>query len=364
MKIAIMHDWFDQVLGGSELVAIHIAKLFPEADIFTMLYNEQKFGDKLRGRTIKISNLQKIPSRLRTNHKLLLPLIPQALKRLDFSGYDLVISSSPAFSKNITVPASAKHLTYCHSPMRFAWDYWPKYIDEQSFGLVRKTLANLIIPKIRKWDLEGVKGVDLWLANSNTVKGRIDKYYGINDVEVLYPPVNLKDKLRIVENKDDYYVTLGALTPYKRIDLAIKACNLSRRKLIVMSDGPQRRELEAIAGDTIKFVGFVSGEQKWDILRRSRGLIFPTIEDFGMAPIEAMAVGVPVIALKDGGLTETVEDHVSGVFFEEQTSDAIIQALDVVESINFDYRKIAESTSKYSSEVFDKRFKQIVKDLS
>lgn len=357
-----MHDWFDQVLGGSELVALHIAELYPDADILTMLYGPEKFGNKLAGRNITTSYLQKIPSKLRNNHKLLLPLIPRAIKKMDFTGYDLVISSSPAFSKNITAPEGVKHLTYCHSPMRFAWDYWPKYLDEQGYGLLKKILANLIIPKIRKWDLEGASGVDRWVANSETVKDRISKYYGVKDIEVLYPPVDLKDKLKSVEKRDDYYVTLGALTPYKRIDLAIKACNKSRRNLIVMSDGPQRQELESIAGDTIKFVGFVDGDQKWELLRRSRGLIFPTVEDFGMAPIEAMAVGTPVIALRDGGLTETVEDKVSGVFFEEQTSEDITGALDIAESIEFDHKKIAASTSKYASENFDKRFKQIVSE--
>ncbi|MBP6041471.1 glycosyltransferase [Candidatus Saccharibacteria bacterium] len=363
MKIAIMHDWFDQVLGGSELVALHIADLYPDADIFTMIYDPEKFGERLAGRNITTSSLQTLPSKLRKNHKLLLPLIPRALKKLDFSGYDLVISSSPAFSKNITVPVGTKHLTYCHSPMRFAWDYWPKYLDEQDYGLLKKTLANMIIPKIRKWDLKGASSVDYWIANSETVKDRISKYYGIKDIEVLYPPVDLKNKLNPVEKRGDYYVTLGALTPYKRIDLAIKACNKSRRNLIVMSDGPQRRELESIAGDTIKFVGFVDGDQKWELLRRSLGLIFPTIEDFGMAPIEAMAVGTPVIALKDGGLTETVEDHVSGVFFDNQTSEDISEALDIAESIEFDHKTIAASTSKYASENFDKRFKQLISEL-
>lgn len=365
MKVALIHDWFDQVYGGSERVALHIAHLFPDADIHAMLYNPAVFDTYLDGRTVRTSSLQKLPKRLRSNHKLLLPLIPKAIRSLDFSGYDLVISSSPAFSKNITVPEGTGHITYCHSPMRFAWDYWPEYLKEQDFGVLRNLFAKATIPRIRKWDYEGAKRIKHWIANSETVKQRIHTYYDVKekDITVIYPPVNLSAIPRLVENREEYYVTLATLTPYKRIDLAIKACNVSRRKLIVIGDGPARKDLEQIAGDTIRFVGFVDSEEKWDILRKAQGLIFPQVEDFGMAPIEAMAVGTPTIGFRQGGVTETVEDGVSGVLFDQQTSESIVDAIDRAESMEFDSAAMRESSHQYSAEKFDQSFSKYVENV-
>ena len=366
MRIAIVHDWFDQIYGGSERVAIHFCKLFPNAEIFTLLYNSEAYGNDLGNRIIHKSSLQRLPVRLRANHKILLPLIPKALARFDFSGYDLVISSSPAFSKNINVPENIPHITYCHSPMRFAWDYWPEYLHEQDYGVVQKLLAKLAIPRIRKWDLEGAKRIKYWLANSETVKQRIQKYYQIDEdkITVLNPPVEIAEAPRAIAKRDEYYVTLATLTPYKRIDLAIKACNVSRRKLIVIGDGPARKDLEQMAGDTIRFVGFVSGKEKWELLRRAQGLIFPQVEDFGMAPIEALAVGTPTIAFRQGGVTETITDGKFGILFDEQTSESIVDAIDRSETSKFNVDKMREAAQAYSTENFDREFMKYINKIT
>lgn len=362
LKVAIVHDWFDQINGGSEKVALHIAKLFPQADIFTMLFNDAKFGSYFKDRQITVSGLQKLPAFLRNNHHFLLPLIPRALNEFDFTGYDLVISSSPAFSKNIKVPTSTTHITYCHSPMRFAWDYWPKYLEEQDLGRFKKLLAKLTIPTIRKWDLTGAKAIKHWLANSDTVKDRIQQYYGITDVTVLNPPVNVAGIPKQSFPKKDHYVTLATLAPYKRVDLAIKACNLARAELIVIGDGPQREELENIAGDTITFVGYIDNAEKWQLLGSAKALIFPTEEDFGMAPIESLAVGTPVLAYNKGGLTETIKEGKSGFFFDEQTSEAVVLAMEKLSLAKLDEKFMKQEAAKYDQKLFDQKFLDYVKE--
>jgi len=361
LKVAIVHDWFDQIDGGSERVAVHIAKLFPEADIFTMLYNEEKFDKYLSKRNIRTSFLQKLPIFIRKNHHLLLPLIPIALKRMDFSEYDLVISSSPAFSKNINTSNKTTHITYCHSPMRFAWDYWPKYLDERELSPLRRAVAKIIIPMIRKWDLKGASGVDHWIANSETVKNRISQYYDIDKVTVINPPVKTSDAPKSNIHKKDFYITLATLASYKRIDLAIMACNLARAKLIVIGDGPQRAELEQIAGDTISFTGFIDTNEKWKFIAEAKALIFPTEEDFGIAPIESLAAGTPVIGYNKGGLTETITDGVTGFMFNQQASESIVVAMEKLESANLNPVNMINQAAKYDSKFFDERFLDFVK---
>lgn len=355
LKIAIVHDWFDQINGGSEKVALHIANLFPQADVFTMLFNKEKFGSDFKGRNVKVSKLQNLPAFVRKNHHLMLPLIPSALKQFDFSEYDLVISSSPAFSKNISVPSNVTHITYCHSPMRFAWDYWPKYLDERGLSWPKQMLAKLTIPSIRKWDLAGAQKIQHWIANSETVKDRIERYYDIKDVAVINPPVDVSGIPKKSYSKDDYYVTLATLASYKRIDLAIKACNLARARLVVIGDGPQRQELENIAGDTIKFAGFVDSDEKWQLLGSAKALIFPTEEDFGMAPIESLAVATPVLAYGKGGLTETIEEGKSGFFFDEQASEAVVAAMDKLEASKLSPDFMKQQAVQYDQKLFDQK---------
>ncbi len=355
IKIAIVHDWLNQKAGGAEQVLDELAQIYPSAPIYTMIYNADNFNYPRQ--RIHTSFLQYAPRFLKERSRYLLPLIPLAIRLWSFRKYDIVISSSCAFIKNIYPPKSVLHICYCHSPMRFAWDYWPQYLDEQNIGLLQRTAVRAMVWCLRKWDLRGVKRVDAFIANSETVRGRISKYYQRDSV-VINPPT--KSKLIQATKKADYYVTLGMLTPYKKIDLAIEAFNHSGRKLKVIGDGPDRARLEALAKDNIEFCGFVEEAERDRLLSSAKGLIFPNIEDFGIAPIDAMAAGTPVIAYKKGGATETVIDKQTGIFFNEQTPEAINQAVEEAGAIDWSIDKLHTRAGEFSTTSFRQAIKELV----
>lgn len=362
MRVAIVHDWFDQVFGGSERTALAMAEVFPKADIFTMIYNDDVFGGQIHPKRLHTSVLDKWPRFLTKRHQLLLPFIPAAIESYDFKGYDLVISSSPAFSKNIITPPETLHLTYCHSPMRFAWDYWPQYLKDNGYGPLRRFLARRMIPRIRQWDLSGVARVDYWLANSQNSAKRIRKYYKQKDVTVLYPPADISGA-KPGAKKRDFYVTLATLTPYKKLDLAIEAFNISGHKLVVIGDGPDRGRLQKLAKDNIKFAGRLEDDDKWRLLAAAQGLIFPQVEDFGLAPIEAMAAGTPVIAYAKGGVLETVTAGKTGVFFKQQTPAVINAAVERARKTRFHQSDLTAAAEQFSKPVFMSKFKTYVKEV-
>ncbi|MEX0668578.1 MAG: glycosyltransferase [Candidatus Saccharimonadales bacterium] len=354
-RIALVHDWLNQKAGGAEQVLAKLAEIYPDAPIYTMIYNPEYF-DYPKSR-IHTSILQFMPKFLKKRSRYLLPLIPLAIKLWRFKGYDIVLSSSAAFVKNIGVGKDTLHICYCHSPMRFAWDYWPDYLYEQNVGPIRKGIIILMVKWLRWWDIRGVKKVDVFIANSKTVQERILKYYQRESI-VINPPT--KVELIPAAPKQDYYITLGMLTPYKKIDLAIEAFNQSGRKLKVLADGPDKPRLEAMAKDNIEFMGFVSSQEKDNIVAAAKGLIFPNIEDFGIAPIDAMAAGTPVIAYGRGGVTETVIERETGVFFHEQTPAAINQAIDRFETMSFDIAKLHLRAEEFSLDKFNRSIKDFI----
>ncbi|MEX0934351.1 MAG: glycosyltransferase [Candidatus Saccharimonadales bacterium] len=353
-RIALVHDWLNQKAGGAEQVLAELADIYPDAPIYTMIYNPEYF-DYPRSR-IHTSILQYMPKFLKQRSRYLLPLIPLAIRLWRFKGYDIVLSSSAAFMKNISTAKDTLHICYCHSPMRFAWDYWPDYLYEQNVGFIRKAAIILMVKWLRWWDIRGVKRVDAFIANSKTVQQRILKYYQ-KESTVINPPTKVKT---LQAQEQDYYITLGMLTPYKKIDLAIEAFNQSGRKLKVLADGPDRPRLEAIAEDNIEFTGFVSSQEKDNIVASAKGLIFPNIEDFGIAPIDAMAAGTPVIAYGRGGVTETVIEGETGIFFHEQTPTAINQAIDRLETMSFDVTKLHQRAREFSIDKFHQSIKGFV----
>lgn len=364
MKIAIVHDWFNTKVGGAERVAIELAKMFPDAPVFTLIYNHQKFGGLIDGGRIQTSFLQKFPRTILDRPKILLPLIPRAVGSLDLSGYDMVISSSFGFVKNITTPAGCRHICYCHSPMRFAWDYRDKYMDDIGLGKLAKTAANITLKQIRCWDLKGNDGVDVWLANSKTVAQRIKKYYHQSS-QVVYPPAETSGfKPVSSSSKKDFYLTMGMLTPYKKINLVVEAANQGGWELKVLGDGPQRAELEKLAGKSVEILGYVSESNKKRLLAKARGLIFPNEEDFGIAPVEAMAAGTPVIAYARGGLKETVIANKTGIFFNTQSPQAINQAIKNFEQHRFKTADLIARAKDFDASHFRKAIFKIVKDMS
>lgn len=359
MKIALVHDWLNAKNGGAEQVLFALAKLYPEAPIYTLIYNQSKFAEFIAPGRIRTSFLQKLPQVLKNRPHYLLPLIPMAIESFNFDEFDIVLSSSAAFSKNILTSPSTYHICYCHSPMRFAWDYWPQYLHEQSLGPIRRFTAHKQISRVRQWDYLAASRVDKWLANSKNVGFRITKYYR-QDAEIIYPPVDTAWFNQANREKKDYFVTISALTPYKKIDLAIEAFNINGERLIVLGEGKDKPRLEKMARSNIEFAGFVETEKKRELLGQAKGLIFPQEEDFGIAAVEAMASGTPVISYGAGGVLETVIDGQTGVFFDAQTPGILNQAVARANSLKFDCAMLKHQADNFNQSIFNRKIKTVV----
>lgn len=359
MNVALVHDFLTR-LGGAERVLKVLSELFPKAPIYTLLYDESKVGAAFLPSRIVPSNLQQLPSILRKNQKYLLPLMPRAVEEWDFSKFDLVISSSSAFSHGILTSPQTHHLCYFHSPMRYAWDWTHEYMKEQQAGFIKRAAAAALLKKIRMWDQTAVDRADTFVANSINVARRIKKYYR-RDSTVIYPPVDIS-RFKISKNSEDYFLIISTLTPYKKIDLAIQLFNKIRRRLVIIGDGPQKRFLQNIAGDTVDLLGFKDDKTTAEYLSNCRALIFPGEEDFGITPIEAMACGKPVLAYSRGGVRESVIEGVTGEFFAEPTVASMEDGLArlMKNSKNYDPAACRRQARKFNREVFEEKMKNNV----
>jgi glycosyltransferase involved in cell wall biosynthesis len=360
-RVALVHDWLDRPMGGGERVLLELADMYPEAPIYTLLFDPTRFEGRLDPGRIRPSWLQRLPAGLRRRPRLLLPMIPSAVEAWDFSGDEVVLSSSVAFVKNVLTPASALHVSYCHAPMRFAWDYWPRYLEEMRPGPLRRLAVTALVSRIRLWDLAGSKRVDAWIANSETTAARLRKYYRVENVEVVHPPVDVSGLRSAppVQRGGDF-VTLSTLTAYKRIDLAVRAFTASGRRLTVIGDGPDRHRLERLAGPTVRFAGHLSDAARARSLGAAQALVFPGEEDFGIAAVEALACGTPVIAYARGGLTEIVSDGRTGVLFAEQTADALNAAVDRLLGLRLAGPDLAAAAEKFAAPRFREAVARIV----
>ena len=355
MKIVFVHELLT-MRGGAERLLRVVAAMFPEAPIYTLLYKEKKLGNWFRRERIRFSNLQKF-SRLSTNHHLYLRKFPKAVESWDFSEFDLVISFSSAFAHGIKTNGKTKHLSYVHTPARYLWDQTFDVLDR--VGSLKRNYLERTFHKLRQWDATASERGDNLLAASKVTQRRIELYWRRKS-DVLYPPVEV-DQFPLYEGKrDDYYVLVSALVPYKRIDLAVDACNALSKKLKIIGEGPERKNLEKRAGKTIEFLGYLSHQNLTSILQRARGFIFPGEEDFGIAPIEAMACGTPVIAYGGGGALETVIEGETGIFFRESTSTSLGEAIRVFESQSFHPQTCRKQVEKFSKERFEKAFRSAV----
>lgn len=362
MKIAIVHDWLGDTRGGAEKVLIRLAQLYPQADIFCLTFSKKKYPE-LANRQVTTSWLGKLPSFLRKKTGLLTVLAPQAIEHLRLDGYDLVISSSNSFAKGVRVPKSATHVCYCYSPMRYVWDYWPQWLKERAHNPVSRLYINWLTHRLRVWDWYSSRGVDRWIAISETVSQRIKKYYQA-DSSVVYPGViDTAAFWDPAATRHDYYVTLSTLTSYKKVDLAIQACIRSKRQLMVVGEGPEWGRLHKLAEghDNIIFMGRVSTAEKIQYLQQARGLIFASEEDFGIAPLEAVAAGTPVIAFNKGGLTETIVNGKSGLFFDKQTVKSLHNALTEFERRSWDHELCHKQAERFDLKRFDAA---IVKEIN
>lgn len=357
MKIAIIHDWL-VTNAGAEKVLKNIIDIYPDADIFSLVdfLNEKNRKDVINERIVKTSFIQKLP--FAKNHfRNYLPLFSNAIESFDLSSYDLIISSSWAVAKGVKTTPSQIHISYCHTPIRYAWDLYNEYTS--NIKQPKKFLVEQTLRKLRKWDIKTLTRVNFFIANSKFVQKRIDKTYK-RESTVIYPPVNT-NKFILNEKKEDYYLTACRLVPYKKTKLIVEAFNqMSNKKLVVIGNGEEYEIIKKIAKDNIILLGYQEFEQMIKFMQKARAFVYAAIEDFGIVPIEAQACGTPVIALNDGGTAETVIDGVNGVHFQKQTCEDIIDAVKRFELMDFDYKKISLLSKKYSQERFKKEFKLFV----
>ena len=327
MRVAIVHYWFVSQRGGEKVVE-ELCTLFPRADIVTLTLDRDALSPRLVSREITTSFINKLPFSKRW-YKHYLPLMPLALEQFDLRGYDLVISSESGPAKGVLTSPETLHICYCHTPMRYVWDMYHDYMSTS--GRIKRFFMAPLLHYLRIWDRLSADRVDHFVANSANVARRIAKHYR-RDADVVYPPVAVDDFF-VSEQHGDFYLMVGQLVGYKRADLAVKAFARSGKRLVVIGEGEEMRFLREIAGKNIEFLGRQPFEVLRDHYSRCQALVFPGEEDFGIVPLEAMASGRPVIAFGKGGALETVVDGKTGIFFHEQTEDALMEAVERFESM-------------------------------
>ena len=360
MKIAIVHDWL-VTNAGAEKVLRSIIDIYPKADIFSLVdfLNDNDRDEVLKGKYAVVSFIQKLPFSEK-HFRNYLPFFPKAIESLDLKGYDLIISSSWAVAKGIKKNKGQIHVCYCHTPIRYAWDLY----DEYTFNLKqpKKFFVQQTLKYIRKWDLSTVDRVDYFIANSQFVANRIKKTYGRKS-DVIYPPVDTQ-KFKLDIEKDNYYFTASRLVPYKKTKLIVEAFNeMSEKKLVVIGSGEEYEAIKTAAKDNIEILGYQEDIILIEYMKKAKAFVYAAVEDFGIIPIEAMACGTPVIALNEGGTAETVLDMTNGIHFEKQTKEAIIDAVNKFETLQFDYQKISENTNSFSKSRFQNQFKEFISNL-
>jgi glycosyltransferase involved in cell wall biosynthesis len=357
LKVAIVCDWLT-TSGGAEKVILSLHKLFPNAPIYTSIFNSEN-NPAFFNADIRTSILQKMPF-AKKKHQLYLTWMPKVFENFNLDDYDVVISSSHSCAKGIITKPSTLHICYCHSPMRYAWENSINYINEYQINPIAKKLAPWLMHKIRIWDRIAADRVDFFVANSKHVQQRINKYYK-KDSEVIYPFVDI-DKFSVGQHKEDYYMAVGRLTPYKKFDLIVEAFNKLGKKIKIVGTGVSEENLKRIAKPNIEFLGYVSDKELETHYQNAKALIFPQIEDFGIIPLEAMATGCPVIAYGRGGALETVIDKKTGIFFDEQSADAIAEAVLKAEKIKFDPIAIKNHANGFSENIFQQKMLDFIKE--
>ncbi|MBW6531657.1 glycosyltransferase [Sphingomonas sp. RRHST34] len=356
LRVAIVHYWLVGP-GGGENVVKTMLRIFPQAVVHTLVADPDYSRTIVPDDRLRTSFLQKIPGAARF-HRSLLPVAPMALENLDLDGYDLIISSESGPAKGIMPPLNAVHVCYCHSPMRYLWDQYHHYRRDAS--ALKRLVLSITVPRLRLWDVGSALRVDRFVANSRYVASRIARYYR-RPAEVIYPPVEVDDFATSPEI-DDYYLITGRHVSYKRVDLAIAACNRLGRRLVITGKGPETAALRKLAGPTIEFVGQCSFAELKRYYARARAFLMPGEEDFGIAPVEAMASGRPVIAYASGGATETVVPGLSGLHFAEQSVDSLVAAIETFErdEAGFDQAAIRTHALSFSRERFLDSFARFV----
>jgi len=357
MKVALVHYWLVGTRGG-EKVLDALCEIYPDADVFTLVADPKKLSKAVKGHKITTSFLQKLGGV--THYKRMLPLMPMALESFDLSGYDLIISSEAGPAKGVVPGPDARHICYCHSPMRYIWDLYPQYY--KSAGVISRMVMSVFAPWLRAWDVTTASRVDHFIANSNYVANRIKRYYR-RDAVVINPPVEL-ERFSVADTVEDYYLCAGQITPYKRVDLAVEAFTRLNKPLVVLGAGATDA-LRKIAGPTIKFVGACDDKTMASYFSRCRALVYPGVEDFGIIPLEALASGRPVVAFAKGGALETVIDDKTGILFHEQTVVSLSNAIEKMEirHTEFDPAKLREFATGFNRPKFIERIREEINEF-
>lgn len=356
MKIAIIHYWFIAQRGGEKVVE-ELCDLYPDADIYSLVVDRDALPPRVAMRNIFTSFIDKLPFAKRW-YKHYLPLMPLALEQFDLRGYDLIVSSESGPAKGVLTSPDTLHICYCHTPMRYVWDMYRDYMSNS--GRLKRFFMAPLLHYLRLWDRLSADRVDHFVANSANVARRIAKHYR-READIVYPPVAVDDFF-ISEEHDDYYLMVGQLVGYKRADLAVKTFTRTGRRLVVIGEGEQMRMLRETAGKNVEFLG----RQPFGVLRdhyaRCQALVFPGEEDFGIVPLEAMASGRPVIAFGKGGALETVVDGRTGVFFHEQTEDALLDAVERFEGMKNEFvpAEIRAHACQFGPERFRSELSKII----
>lgn len=355
MRVAIVHDYLNQA-GGAERVVESFHRLWPDAPIFTTIADYDVMPASLRDADIRVSWMQRLPA-WRRHFRAYLPLYPLAIESFDLRGYDVVVSSSSAWAKAVRTSKDAVHVCYCHTPMRWVWDY-EHYVAREDFGSLTRLALAPVIAALRSWDVHTAKRPTHIVVNSRVVQERVQRCWG-RESELLHPPVET-GRFAVGSGPGRAHLVVSRLAHYKRIDLAVAAFTQLNLPLEIIGDGPARQSLEAMAGPTITFRGRVDDAGVARAMQECRALIFPGEEDFGITPLEANACGRPVIAYRAGGVLETVRDGVTGVLFAEQSAASLITAMQRAANITWNAATIRRHAEAYSVAAFEARFRTIV----
>ncbi len=338
MRVVLVHDFLTQ-FGGAERVLTVLASLFPEAPIYTLVYDEEIVRKHFSEREVRGSFLQSLPAGIRTRHRLLLPLYPYALGRFNVRDFDIVISSSSAFAKGVQRGLHAIHICYCHATARFLWEEQEQYLRDNKYGAITKmAVKHLLTPLLRRWDIASARRVDVWIANSATTQLKIHERYEKN-ATVIYPPLTKLDHTKKHDaHPREYFLLVSRLAAYKKIDVVIDAFTILGLPLVIVGTGPEEKRFKKKAGKNISFRGFVTDKELAEHYRNAVALIVACEEDFGISAIEALSFGTPVLAYRKGGVMEWMEEGRTGEFFDKQTSSEIRDGV----------RKILHNNARYA----------------
>ena len=357
LKIAIVHDWLNQV-GGAESVLEVLKEMYPQAPLYTSIYWPKAMPPQYGMWEIHTSWLNSLPL-IKRRHQPFLPLYPLAFEGFDLAGYDLVISNKSAFCHGVITPPETVHICYCLTPTRFLWDYH-NYVRHESVNPMVGALLTPFLYLLRLWDRAAADRVDHFVAISETVRQRINKFYR-REAVVIHPPVQV-ERFQVYDRHENYFLIVSRMIPYKRIDLAVQAFNMLGLPLKIIGDGRDRPRLQAMADSNVEFLGRLPDDQVTEYLSRCRAFIFPGKEDFGIAPVEAQAAGRPVIAYADGGALETVVEGVTGLFFREQTTQSLIEVVSALDDSAFDAATIRQHAEGFDKQTFKSNLRAFVNE--